>query len=108
MNYLNDSNWTGRIPRRLCESKWGANTRWEGYDNESRPTLTDCIAIAAFGVFLVMVIFLGAVAYGDGYGRDHMDVSAHRAQPAVRGEVSHGGAEAARAEPRTAGEGGNS
>ena len=99
MNYMNDANWLGRVPRRLCETKWGADTRWEGYDNESRPTLTDCIAIAAFGVFLVIVIFLGAVAYGDGYGRDHMDVSAHRTQPAVRGASSPGGAEAYRAEP---------
>lgn len=63
MNYLNDSNWTGRIPRRLCESKWGANTRWDAYDNTARPGVWDIIAIAAGAAMLVLFCFIGSEVF---------------------------------------------
>lgn len=63
MNYMNDANWLGRVPRRLCETKWGADTRWEGYDNDARPGFWDYVAIVSVVAAGALVLFIGPMVF---------------------------------------------
>jgi hypothetical protein len=63
MNYLNDSNWTGRTPRSLSQSKWGTASHWEGYDNDARPGFWDYVAIVSVIAAGALVLFVGPMVF---------------------------------------------